>query len=104
MNEFHRDFEGGRFIFIDENKDDNRTAYSSIEPKKGRVSVFTSGGENVHHIEKVTQGIRYECLPKILSRIQWIKSKPILFRYAMTISFTCNREFAIADPAEQKQV
>lgn len=26
-----------------------------------------------------------------------------IFRYAMTISFTCNRDFAIADPAEQKQ-
>lgn len=60
LNEFHRDFEGGRFIFIDENKVENRTTYSSIEPKKGRVSVFTSGAENVHHIEKVTQGIRYD--------------------------------------------
>lgn len=58
LNDYHRDFDGGRFIFIDENKIDNKTTHSSIEPKKGRVSVFTSGAENVHHIEKVTQGIR----------------------------------------------
>lgn len=59
MNDHHRDFEGGRFIFVDENVAENRTTFSSIEPKKGRVSVFTSGAENVHHIEKVEKGTRY---------------------------------------------
>lgn len=58
LNDFHRDFKGGRFIFIDVDKAENRTTYSSIEPKKGRVSAFTSGAENVHHIEQVTQGTR----------------------------------------------
>lgn len=80
LNEYQRDFQGGRFIFLDENKADNVTLHSLIEPKRGRVSVFTSGAENLHHIEKVTEGTRY----------------------AMTISFTCNRKFAITDPAEQK--
>lgn len=36
----------------------------------------------------------------------WIKEIKQInnFRYAMTISFTCNREFAIADPAEKNEV
>lgn len=29
-----------------------------IEPKRGRVSVFTSGSENLHHVEKVSSGTR----------------------------------------------
>lgn len=80
LSDHQRDFQGGRFIFIDENKAENKTLYSSIEPKKGRVSVFTSGAENLHHIEKVTEGTRY----------------------AITISFTCNKQFAIADPMEEQ--
>jgi hypothetical protein len=43
---------------------------------KGRVSMFTSGGENLHYVEKVTDGIRY----------------------ALTIAFTCDVEKAIPDP------
>lgn len=58
LSDYQRDFQGGRFIFIDENKEKNQTLQSSIEPKKGRISVFTSGAENVHHIEKVTEGTR----------------------------------------------
>ena len=50
----------------------NRT----VEPRKGRVSMFTSGGENLHYVEKVTDGIRY----------------------ALTIAFTCDVEKAIPDP------
>lgn len=80
LSDHQRDFQGGRFIFIDENKTENKTLYSSIEPKRGRVSVFTSGAENLHHIEKVTEGTRY----------------------AITIAFTCNRKFAIADPMEEQ--
>lgn len=80
LSDFQRDFKGGRFMFVDENKADNKTLYSSIEPKKGRVSVFTSGAENLHYVEKVTEGTRY----------------------AITISFTCNKKFEIADPAEQR--
>lgn len=108
LNDFYRDFDGGRFIFIDENKEDNKTTRSSIEPKKGRVSVFTSGGENVHHIEKVTRGTRlvvptWYKLCISVERISQFFLFVFRFRYAITISFTCNREFAIADPAEQKQ-
>lgn len=79
LSDYQRDFQGGRFLFIDEDKTENRTSYASIEPKRGRVSVFTSGAENVHHIEKVTEGTRY----------------------AITISFTCDKKFAIGDPMEK---
>ncbi|CAG5102406.1 Similar to ogfod3: 2-oxoglutarate and iron-dependent oxygenase domain-containing protein 3 (Xenopus tropicalis) [Cotesia congregata] len=42
----------------------------------GRVSMFTSGGENLHAVEPVTSGTRF----------------------ALTVSFTCNPAAAIADP------
>lgn len=74
LNDYSIDFEGGRFIFIDEKV--NRT----IEPKKARLSMFTSGKENFHYVEKVTSGVRY----------------------AMTISFTCDKQYAIEDPNTNK--
>lgn len=40
----------------------------TVEPRKGRVSMFTSGPENPHFVERVTKGVRF----------------------AMTIPFTCN--------------
>lgn len=43
----------------------------------GRVSFFSSGSENIHRVEKVTWGTRY----------------------AITVSFTCDPEHAISDPA-----
>lgn len=43
----------------------------------GRVSMFTSGSENVHAVEKVTSGTRY----------------------ALTVPFTCDPRFAIPDPS-----
>ncbi|XP_008555884.1 2-oxoglutarate and iron-dependent oxygenase domain-containing protein 3 [Microplitis demolitor] len=72
LNDFGRDFEGGRFIFIDSNN-----VNSTVEPRKGRVSMFTSGGENLHAVEPVTSGTRY----------------------ALTVSFTCNPEAGITDPS-----
>jgi len=70
LNNYGDDFSGGRFIFVD--KDLNRT----VEPKLGRISLFTSGSENLHYVEKVTTGERY----------------------AITVSFTCNSTAAIPDP------
>ncbi|XP_015436277.1 PREDICTED: 2-oxoglutarate and iron-dependent oxygenase domain-containing protein 3-like [Dufourea novaeangliae] len=71
LNDFGRDFEGGRFIFMD--KDHVNT---TVEPRKGRVSMFTSGSENLHAVEKVQSGIRY----------------------ALTVSFTCDSNAAVSDP------
>ena len=42
--------------------------------------MFTSGGENLHYVEKVTQGTRY----------------------ALTIAFTCDVLHAIPDPQLQR--
>ncbi|KYN15122.1 PREDICTED: 2-oxoglutarate and iron-dependent oxygenase domain-containing protein 3-like [Trachymyrmex cornetzi] len=70
LNDFNKDFEGGRFIFMDKN-DVNTT----VEPRKGRVSIFTSGSENLHLVEKVKSGTRY----------------------ALTVSFTCDENAAIFD-------
>lgn len=71
LNDYGKDFKGGRFIFVDK---DN--VNSTVEPRKARVSMFTSGAENLHFVEKVTAGVRY----------------------AITVSFTCDPAFAIADP------
>ncbi|CAL4064549.1 unnamed protein product, partial [Meganyctiphanes norvegica] len=70
LSDYKHHFDGGRFIFID--KDANKT----VEPRAGRVSAFTSGSENLHHVEKVTRGTRF----------------------AITISFTCDPKHAIKDP------
>ncbi|XP_062976461.1 2-oxoglutarate and iron-dependent oxygenase domain-containing protein 3 [Elgaria multicarinata webbii] len=70
LSEYTEDFGGGRFVFMDEGA--NRT----VEPRAGRVSFFTSGSENLHHVEKVHWGTRY----------------------AITISFTCNPDHGIGDP------
>ncbi|XP_014671387.1 PREDICTED: 2-oxoglutarate and iron-dependent oxygenase domain-containing protein 3-like isoform X2 [Priapulus caudatus] len=67
------DYTGGRFIFND--ADANRT----VEPRTGRVSFFTSGSENPHFVEKVTSGTRY----------------------AVTVSFTCDKDQAIRDPTSE---
>ncbi|PSN30117.1 2-oxoglutarate and iron-dependent oxygenase domain-containing protein 3 [Blattella germanica] len=71
LADYGRDFQGGRFVFVDNDKA-NRT----IEPRKGRVSMFTSGSENLHFVERVTAGTRY----------------------AITVSFTCDKQYAIEDP------
>lgn len=75
MSDYNRDFEGGRFLFIDQN-----SVNTTVEPRKGRVSIFTSGAENLHAVEKVTSGTRY----------------------ALTVSFTCDEKFAIDVPTLEK--
>lgn len=69
LSDYEKDFTGGRFIF-----DDAKNLH--VEPKRGRLSFFTSGSENPHHVEQVTSGERY----------------------AITISFTCDPKKAIKDP------
>ncbi|KAJ1529209.1 hypothetical protein ONE63_006013 [Megalurothrips usitatus] len=71
LSDYGEDFDGGRFVFIDK---DN--VNSTVEPRKGRVSVFTSGKENTHYVERVRSGTRF----------------------AMTVSFTCDPKHAIQDP------
>ena len=53
LNTHNVDFAGGRFIFIDDERD------AVVEPKAGRLITFTSGLENLHRAEQVTAGKRY---------------------------------------------
>jgi len=69
------DFEGGDFVFIDA-KPGSTSLNRTVEPRMARVSSFTSGNENPHHVAKVTRGVRY----------------------AVTIAFTCDPKEAIGDP------
>ncbi|KAK9502908.1 hypothetical protein O3M35_011593 [Rhynocoris fuscipes] len=72
LNDHGTDFKGGRFIF-----DDPENVSTVIEPRKGRVSIFTSGKENLHHVERVKSGVRF----------------------AITVSFTCDKNYAISHPS-----
>lgn len=72
LSEYGEDFMGGRFKFM--NKNSNKT----IEPRRGRLSFFTSGAENPHFVEPVISGTRF----------------------AITVSFTCDPKAAIADPGQ----
>ncbi|KAG5885208.1 hypothetical protein JTB14_012231 [Gonioctena quinquepunctata] len=74
LNDYSRDFKGGRFVFSDDIT--QPTKNTTIEPRKGRVLMFTSGSENPHFVERVTEGIRF----------------------AITVSFTCDSSKAIQDP------
>ncbi|KAM3965534.1 2-oxoglutarate and iron-dependent oxygenase domain-containing protein 3 [Aphomia sociella] len=76
LGDYNKDFKGGRFVFVDQNF--NKT----IEPRKARLSMFTSGRENLHFVERVTSGVRY----------------------AITISFTCDKQQAIDNPSINKFV
>lgn len=74
LSDFGIDFKGGRLIWIDGTIE--KPSNVSLEPRKGRVTMFTSGAENLHHVERVTSGTRY----------------------AVTVSFTCDDSKAIKDP------
>lgn len=73
LTDFGSDFEGGQFVFVDDKL--NRT----IQPRNGRVSFFTSGIENKHHVQQVTKGTRF----------------------ALTIGFTCDAKHAIPEPGSE---
>lgn len=64
LNDHGRDFQGGTFTFVNS---DGTESY--LVPKRGRINMFSSGHENVHRVDRVTDGVRY----------------------ALTIAFTCNQ-------------
>lgn len=72
------DFTGGRLIFLDGKS--TKPFNVTLEPRKGRVAMFTSGAENVHFVERVKSGVRY----------------------AVTISFTCDISKSIEDSSLQE--
>jgi hypothetical protein len=69
LNDYGRDFQGGRFAFLDGSA--NRT----VEPRSGRLLAFTSGEENAHQVREVLHGDRY----------------------VLTVAFTCDPK-AVFDP------
>jgi len=74
------DFDGGDFVFLDGTEVTAGAAVNrTVEPRVARVSSFTSGNENLHHVSKVTRGVRY----------------------AVTIAFTCDPKEAIGDPTSR---
>ncbi|KAB0796024.1 hypothetical protein PPYR_10085 [Photinus pyralis] len=75
LADYGREFAGGRLTFLDTQKTN-----VTLEPRKGRVVMFTSGRENTHHVERVASGTRY----------------------AMTVSFSCDVKKAIKDPVTPK--
>lgn len=70
LNNYNVDYTGGRFIF-----EDGGDQLSFVEPRVGRLSLFTSGAENTHRVEKVETGVRY----------------------ALTIAFTCDKSKALSN-------
>jgi len=75
LTDHGHDFKGGEFVFVDNHDKLNRT----IQPRMGRVSMFTSGIENKHFVERVTEGTRY----------------------ALTIGFSCDPKYAIPEPGSE---
>jgi predicted 2-oxoglutarate/Fe(II)-dependent dioxygenase YbiX len=57
MSTYGEDFTGGALHFL--NGDDMSVVDQTVEPKAGRVVIFTSGQENPHFVDRVTSGQRY---------------------------------------------
>ncbi|VEN45674.1 unnamed protein product [Callosobruchus maculatus] len=74
LNDYGMDFDGGRFVFMDNMEKSLKNI--TVEPRKGRVLMFSAGAENPHHVERVTSGQRY----------------------AMTVPFTCDSSKVINNP------
>eukprot|EP01127_Copromyxa_protea_P024238 TRINITY_DN9436_c0_g1_i1.p1 TRINITY_DN9436_c0_g1~~TRINITY_DN9436_c0_g1_i1.p1 ORF type:complete len:316 (+),score=50.03 TRINITY_DN9436_c0_g1_i1:134-949(+) len=54
LSERETDFKGGNFVF--KNSDGSKL---EVSPVPGRLVMFTSGAENEHFVEPVTQGLRF---------------------------------------------
>ena len=70
LSEQDRDFTGGSFVY----EDNGNESGMRIQPSVGLLSVFTSGSENPHRVERVRDGVRY----------------------ALTVGFTCNPRYKIS--------
>lgn len=71
MSTYDKDFKGGRFKFLNYNTplptytgddlvySDEEFLETIVEPRAGRMVIFTAGPENPHYVERVTAGERY---------------------------------------------
>jgi hypothetical protein len=58
MSTYGQDFEGGLFSFVS-GDDDASASVEVVEPRRGRVAIFSSGPENPHRVARVTAGRRF---------------------------------------------
>lgn len=68
LSNYKRNFNGGRFMFVEYEKKKRKNHI--VDPKAGRVLVYSAGAENTHILENVVNG-------QLVS---------------LTLSFTCNNE------------
>lgn len=68
LSNYKRNFHGGRFIFVDVEKKKKKN--NIVDPKAGRVVVYSAGGENTHVLENILNG----------------------YLISLTLSFTCEHE------------
>lgn len=54
LSNYKVNFYGGRFLFIEQEK--KKLKNHIVDPKAGRVLVYSSGSENTHIIENVLNG------------------------------------------------
>jgi hypothetical protein len=71
LTSYKRDYTGGRFIFIDIEK--NKKKNVVVDPKNGRTVMFSSGQENTYFFENIKDG-------------------QLLF---LALSFTCDSKLAL---------
>jgi len=71
LNSQQEDFDGGSFLFLPSSGGGEPVG---VEPREGRLVIFTSGAENTHRVTRVTRGTRL----------------------ALTSAFTCSEEAAAA--------
>lgn len=71
LSDYGLQFQGGEFVFVD-----SPSKQYTVQPRKGRVVYFTSGAENTHRVNRVTDGNRL----------------------ALTVPFTCREKHSITLP------
>lgn len=57
LNTYKADFDGGRIVFFD--GANGTEPWVRVQPKAGRLALFTSGWENAHRVEPVVGGERW---------------------------------------------
>ena len=55
LSDFDKDFTNGRFVLLDSDGDEELI----LEPRAGRVALFSSGEEHEHYVERLGSGARY---------------------------------------------
>lgn len=59
LSEFGEDFTGGLLSFFGQQRGDRGPTELEVEPRPGRLVIFSSGAENPHRVGKVESGMRH---------------------------------------------